>query len=630
MGKVATAAKDCFTATRKQKAVVSPVTLALVILLVLALCACVALVVLLCIIKRGGTETDVATGPGSTTLPGRYTVSQECQGADTQRYRRQDGRCNHPSHAPWGASGTPQKRLLPPLYYNGSLPRRLSRDGLSPLPSPRQVSLLLSSALPEPQTSEGSDLLTAWGQFISHDLSHTPFNTTALKECCSSNRSQMLNSENGGPCIPINHVPGDQVMECIPLTRSLPHVVTGGAPSAHRSQINRMTSFLDGSAVYGATEDTLAVLKGQHGKMATAADDRLPMALNGDCRVRFPGEYCQAAGDPRVDVFVGLGLLHTLFVREHNRLVTALTSINPHWTDEVLFQEARRIVAAELQHVTYLYALPPWLGPGAVATYDLDPGNFRYDPDLDPTVANVFSTAAFRFGHSQLKQEVKIGSSRLAIQDTLKRPHFVQQALTSVLLGLASAGSDAVDCHFARGVTDHLFESSNASRDGTDLLAINVQRGRDHGLPPFNAWREYCGLPALEGFHSSELYPNDLAAVYSHIDDLDPYVGLVLERHLGGGGMMGPTLSCLVAQQFRRLKFGDRFFYETVDAPQAFSPDQLAEIRKITLSRILCDNLPELGALQRDVFKVENTLSNPRVPCDSIPGLDIQRWLDPS
>ena len=111
-------------------------------------------------------------------------------------------------------------------------------------------------------------------------------------------------------------------------------------------------------------------------------------------------------GDDRNTEVPTLAVLHTIFLREHNRLVKQLQLINPHWSDETLYQEGRTIIAALLQHITYSEYLPHAVGPMHMEKYGLWSTpldhNTVYDPSVDATVKNAFGVAAFRFGHSQI------------------------------------------------------------------------------------------------------------------------------------------------------------------------------------------------------------------------------------
>src|SRR5207244_10146861 len=92
--------------------------------------------------------------------------------------------------------------------------------------------------------------------------------------------------------------------------------------------------------------------------------------------------------------------MHVLFVREHNRLANQIAASNPSLSDEEIYQRARRIVAAEMQAITYNEFLPALLGYGALSPYK------GYKPWVNPGIANEFSTAAFRVGHSMLDDDI--------------------------------------------------------------------------------------------------------------------------------------------------------------------------------------------------------------------------------
>lgn len=119
------------------------------------------------------------------------------------------------------------------------------------------------------------------------------------------------------------------------------------------------------------------------------------------------------SGDSRTNQIMGLTALHILFLRQHNFLATSLAVMNPLWSDEVLYLEARRIVGALVQHITYNEFLPSLLGRLTMDTYGLTPQTTGYSPsydeDTNPSITNEFAGAAFRMGHSLIQGTMKYG-----------------------------------------------------------------------------------------------------------------------------------------------------------------------------------------------------------------------------
>lgn len=168
-----------------------------------------------------------------------------------------------------------------------------------------------------------------------------------------------------------------------------------------REQLNQATSYLDASTVYASnprTADSNRIFR--DGKLifgrGTPRDD---VCLRGALAA-----HCVRAGDQRSGEQPGLMAMHTAWVAEHNRIAGELGRLNAHWSDEKLYQEARRIVGAMVQHITYREFLPLVLGREVCRLFELTletSGYFNgYDPSVNPTVANSFGAAAFRFGHS--------------------------------------------------------------------------------------------------------------------------------------------------------------------------------------------------------------------------------------
>ena len=122
-----------------------------------------------------------------------------------------------------------------------------------------------------------------------------------------------------------------------------------------------------------------------------------------------------------------------------------------------------------------------------------------------------------------------------------------------------------------------------------DLAALNIQRGRDHGLPTYNSWRQFCNMTVAEKFDDlkdeikNETLRQRLSKTYTDINHVDLFVGGILEDPLPGS-RLGPTFTCLIGLQFKRLRDGDRFWYEN---PSQFSSDQLTQIKEVIYMLLL-------------------------------------------
>ncbi|KAF0293214.1 Peroxidasin [Amphibalanus amphitrite] len=296
-----------------------------------------------------------------------------------------------------------------------------------------------------------------------------------------------------------------------------------------------------------------------------------------------------------------------------------------------------------MQHITANEYLPLLLGEDLAQSASLLPqteGYFTgYSEQIDPTISNVFATAAFRFGHSQIQGLIKMVGAFSKTEDFIQlhrlyfNPFRLYQdtKMTSLVRGQLNTCSRATDGHLTSQITTHLFEAENATT-GLDLGAINVQRGRDHGLPPYNAWRRRCGLPPvtsfeqLRGIVQQPEQVDHVQMLYRSIEHVDLYVGGLLERPLEGAAV-GPTFACLLTDQFVRLKAGDRFWYESGDPNVRFTPDQLQEIRKANLARVLCDTSDDIRRVQERPMLLPSEDNKPQ-PCGSValPVLDLGYW----
>jgi hypothetical protein len=567
---------------------------------------------------------------------------------DASTTRTLDGSQNNFANPGWGKAGTPYRRIAPPAYADG-----IAKPAAGP--PARSVSNRIFNDVSQNIFSEHgvSQWGFAWGQFIDH--------TIGLRQDSPAERMPIAFDAAD----PLETFRND--FGAIAFTRT--PAAPGTGTSSPRQQINTVSSYIDGSNVYsddaarlewlrmgavdGTLEDNDAKLLlpdgllprgGARGNVAGAP----PMALSG--RLLAAPAGAMIAGDVRANENVALTATQTLFAREHNRIVDALPRRLP---EEAKFQIARRVVGAEQQWITYREFLPA-LGVG-LAPYR------GYDPNVDASLSNEFAVVGYR-AHSMIHGELEPIAPAGTYSDA-KLDDFARQGieverdddavtlvtplnlafenpdllasigLGPVLRGIGSEREYRNDEQIDNQLRSVLFQvpkpgapDPGACLDGptlpdcfsgvVDLAAIDIARGRDHGMPSYNALRQAYGLSPKSSFTAitgepTDRFPSDpeidrrspiddpdildvleltdangqkiplgtpeaeneavravrrttvaarLKAIYGDVDRVDAFVGMVAEQHVPGSDL-GELQRAIWRREFERLRDGDRFFY---------------------------------------------------------------------
>uniref|UniRef100_A0A3B4V8W7 Eosinophil peroxidase n=1 Tax=Seriola dumerili TaxID=41447 RepID=A0A3B4V8W7_SERDU len=173
---------------------------------------------------------------------------------------------------------------------------------------------------------------------------------------------------------------------------------------------------------------------------------------------------------------------------------------------------------------------------------------------------------------------------------------------------------------------DRLFKFS--AELALDLGALNMQRGRDHGLPGYNKWRKFCGLSQPRNLaqlakvmNNTDLAKN-LLDLYGTPDNIDVWLGGVAEPFVRGG-RVGPLFACLIATQFQRIRQGDRLWWENEGV---FTEAQRESLRETSLARIMCDNTGITEVPDRP-FQYRPRGSG-YTQCEDIPTFDLSPWRE--
>ncbi len=561
--------------------------------------------------------------------------------------RSLDGSGNNQRHDDWGSAGTQYVRVANPNYADG-----VSKEVAGP--PTRFVSNRIFNDVGQNLFSENdvSQWGWAWGQFIDHDIGlrdETPAESTPI---AFASKDPLESFKNDLGAISFSRTPA----------------APGTGVSSARQQLNSLSSYIDGSNVYGVTDSRLEWLRNgpvdgrlsnNRATLMLTPDGYLPRVdARGNPATAPPMDLMGAlagmptkaavAGDVRANENIALTAIQTLFAREHNRIVAALPR---SLTDELKFQLARRIVGAEEQYITYNEFLP---------AMGVNLRGYRgYDPGVNAGISNEFAVVGYRlhssvhgefdvtepagtysaaqlaafaaagvtveqasgqvtltiplalaFGNPDLLQAVGEGPilQALAAEREYKNDEQIDNSMRSVLFQVPKPGIPNPAVCGAPVVNPACFTGVS------DLGAIDVERGRDHGMPSYNQLRRAFGLRPARSFtditgEDTERFPqglhsrdpiNDphvldfvelrdangnvvplgtpdaqedavvgirkstlaarLKALYGSVDRLDAFVGMVSEKHVQGTEF-GELQLAMWKQQFTALRDGDRFFY---------------------------------------------------------------------
>ena len=518
-----------------------------------------------------------------------------------QANRTYDGTNNNLINPEWGSTGSHFMNFLESGYSDG-----IAQPAGQNRPNPRLIS---NKIFGQNSFIASNMFLTdfAWsfGQFIDHDITfnddnHEEFIPISVPMCDAN-----FDPECSGEVI-------------IPMKRSKSDEASGTSIDNPRKHINDITHWIDGSGVYGNTKEKADWLRTfQGGKLKTSEGGFLPfntidgqltspvdpdapfMLLEGEIPIRH-----FIAGDLRANEQPSLCSLHTLFVREHNRLCDEIIVEHPQWDDEKIHQHARKIVGGLIQNILF----HEWLPSLGIHIEEYQ----GYQPDVDPSIFNVFSAAAFRLGHTLVNDQIirldenenEISYGSIVLKDAFFKPLILvdEGGLSPIFRGMASQMQQTFDTKIVDVLRNFLFGPAGAG--GLDLVSLNIHRGRERGLLDYNSIRASFGLEMKNDF--SEITSNPLLAakledVYEgNINNIDPWVGM-LSEDMGDHVAVGELVMTIIKRQFENLRDADRYYFE-VD--YALSQEEIQKIKDTKMSDLIKRNT-NVVTIQKNVFLAE-------------------------
>lgn len=458
------------------------------------------------------------------------------------------------------------------------------------LKSAREISNPISSQSGNTKNSMHlNELFTFFGQFIDHDFGLTPFAKPAVHMD-----------------IPVTQ--DDPILSSSHLSFSRSERAKVNDSTDVERPITVLSSALDLSGVYGVDEERNSFLRSPHScRLRTSKKNLLPFNTQRFVNVPSVSPIFFIAGDTRANETPMLTAMHTIWVREHNRICDHLEDAFTNYSIDKQYEVARAINIAQFQKIVYEEWLPAILGAKL-------PRYKGYDENVNPTVSVEFTTAAFRLGHTLVGDGVsRIGrnGNRLPTKPAHEMffepgAQFTSRGMEDFIRGAAGTLAQEVDEKVVDTLRNFLFENVE-EEEGFDLVALNLQRSRDHNVARFNKLREvFLGSSArsFADITRNTRIQKKLRQAYGSVENVEAWTGLMAEDKNRGVGV-GRTLEGMLKTEFGRLRDGDQFFY----------------LRK---NQIPDEVLQEFPGMQRDIYNSRPLfnrilLRNTRISSVSLP-----------
>uniref|UniRef100_A0A8C1ETI2 NAD(P)H oxidase (H2O2-forming) n=1 Tax=Cyprinus carpio carpio TaxID=630221 RepID=A0A8C1ETI2_CYPCA len=500
---------------------------------------------------------------------------------EVQRY---DGWYNNLADHDRGAADAALVRLFPAQYTDGVyLPRQEPH-----LPNPRQISNIAMSGQSGLMSYRNRSVQSvAFGYHVWSEISETrrPGCPPEFMHIKVQKEDPVFGSNSSQPVL-------------LQFQRAEWDPSTGKSPNNPRTQVNHVTAWIDGSSIYGSSSSWCDALRTfSKGLLASGSSKDMPRRSSSGYLMWSAPDPSTSPGSQELYEFGNAWANENIFTvtegiiwfRYHNYLASKLHEEHPFWSDEELFQNARKRVIATFQVNTVFFA--------------------GYQKYVDPGISAEFEAAAVRFGLTlpppgvYKRYTAQITFVKLLEINVDMNPNLQSsQDVDELIMGMASQIAEREDNIIVEDLRDYMYGPLRFSR--SDAVALTIQRGRDFGLPSYNQIRESLNMRPVNSWDEinpklkntqvlpqPSLYENDISR-------LELFVGGLLESQEGPG----PVFSTIILDQFERIRNADRFWFENIQNG-LFTEEEIQAIRNTTFHDVLLDvTSAEEGDIQKNVF----------------------------